>query len=241
MLRSINKQKIKNVKHYLNAKSKFKIGDLIEMEILRGDENIVLEAVIGQIPINAPIIMVDQQEVNAATDWNSVFVTYGLLNFAKSGGEIAYVLAHELAHAVRGHVTKVQGGKILNTIIAIALGTVAETASPGTGEVVMRGVAEIGDIFTATYSRDLEREADYFGTRFVYYAGYDVDICATVHERFATEIPASMIENYLSTHPSSPERMLRIQKTIEELKKDDSTLQEVAQEDSVVNDENPAQ
>jgi len=89
----------------------------------------------------------------------------------------------------------------------------------------MRGVGQIGDIFNASYSRDLEREADYFGTKFVYYSGYDVNACATVEERFAIEIPATMIEHYLSTHPSSPERVARVRKTIEELKANKTILE----------------
>lgn len=218
ILVSLNKIKINNINRFQALASKFKIGQPVEMEILRGNQNLALSTKIEQLPINLPIIMVDQQEVNAATDGKLIVVTYGLVNFAKSDDEIAAVLGHELAHAVRGHVAKAQGGQILTLIAALALGIAAERNSPGSGQGVMRGVGQIGDIFNASYSRDLEREADYFGTKFVYYSGYDVNACATVEERFAIEIPATMIEHYLSTHPSSPERVARVRKTIEELK-----------------------
>ncbi|MBU0693700.1 MAG: M48 family metalloprotease [Candidatus Omnitrophica bacterium] len=218
VLLSLNKISISHINHFRRAVSRFKIGDLVRMEITRRDETLIIEEKIGQIPVNVPTIMVDAQEVNAATDGRSIFITYGLLNFVKSDDEIAAVLAHELAHAVRGHVVKRQGWQILGLVAAVTLGIAVESQTPGAGEAVMRGAGEIGDIFNAGYSRDLEREADYFGTKFVYSAGYDPDMCATLHERFAVEIPASMIQNYLSTHPSSPERMLRIKKTIEELK-----------------------
>ena len=218
ILVSLNKIKINNINRFQALASKFKIGQPVEMEILRGNQNLALSTKIEQLPINLPIIMVDQQEVNAATDGKLIVVTYGLVNFAKSDDEIAAVLGHELAHAVRGHVAKAQGGQILTLIAALALGIAAERNSPGSGQGVMRGVGQIGDIFNASYSRDLEREADYFGTKFVYYSGYDVNACTTVEERFAIEIPATMIEHYLSTHPSSPERVARVRKTIEELK-----------------------
>lgn len=218
VLVSINKTKINNISQYQALASKFKIGESIQLEILRGNQRLNLEMRIGRIPVNLPIIMVDSQEVNAATDGRSIVVTYGLINFAKSDDEIAAVLGHELAHAVRAHIAKAQGGQILSFLAALALGIAAESNAPGSGEGVMRGLGQLGDIFNATYSRDLEREADYFGTKFVYYSGYDVDTCATVEERFAIEMPASMIHNFLSTHPSSPERVARIKKTIAELK-----------------------
>lgn len=215
---SLNKTMIRNINQFNGVVSGFKVGDLVEIEILREGNLLSFRTYISSIPINLPIIMVDMPEVNAATDGRAIFITYGLLNFAKSDDEIAAVLAHELAHAARGHVAKMQGGQIFNFLTALALGMVAESSSPGSGEVVMRGVGQLGNIFTASYSRDLEREADYFGTRFVYSAGYNVEVCATVEERFAIEIPATLIQNYLSTHPSSAERVVRIRKTIEELK-----------------------
>ena len=230
VLVSINKVKINNINRFRAVASNFKIGDPIQIEILRGNETLTLETKIGQVPVNLPITMVDLQEVNAATDGKSIVVTYGLINFAKSDDEIAAVLGHELAHAVRGHVAKAQGGQILTLLAALALGIAAESNAPGSGEGIMRGAGQIGDFFNASYSRDLEREADYFGAKFVYYSGYDVDTCATVEERFAIEIPASMIHNFLSTHPSSPERVARIRKAIEELKAGKSAMPETKQE-----------
>lgn len=162
--------------------------------------------------------MFDMQEVNAATDGESLFVTQGVLNFTKSDDEIAAVLAHELAHAARGHVAKMQGGRLLGSLLTLALGIVADHNAPGSGEIVMRGVGTAANLFTAKYSRDFERESDYFGARFVYSAGYEVDVFTTFMERFAIEIPDSMVRSYFSTHPSTPERMLRLKKIAEELK-----------------------
>lgn len=230
LLVSINKRKIDNLYNLNSVATTFKIGQPIQIQIIRGNETLNFETKIGEIPINCPLVLFDAPEVNAATDGRAIYVTYGLLNFAKSDDEIAAVLGHELAHAVRGHVVKAAGGQILIFLAALALGIAAESSSPGSGEGVVRGADLIGNIFTASYSRDLEREADYFGTKFVYFAGFDVDVCATVEERFAIEIPATMIQNYLSTHPSSPERVARIRKTIEELKVSQSATSETKQE-----------
>ncbi len=218
ILLSVNGKDMNNLNYFNASVSGLKIGDPLQLKILRASQKLTFETRVAKIPINTPISMVDWQEVNAATDGKVIVVTYGLVNFAKSDDEIAAVIGHELAHAARGHILRAQGGQIISLIAALTLGIVAENNAPGSGEGVMRGVSQFGDIFNANFSRDLEREADYFGTRFVYYAGYDVDTCATVQERFAIEMPESMTANYFSTHPSSPERVARIKKEIEELK-----------------------
>jgi len=79
-------------------------------------------------------------------------------------------------------------------------------------------VFEIGRAFGAKYSRDLEKEADYFGLQYAHLAGFDIEAGADVWERFAIEIPQSMVRDFMSTHPSSPERFVHIKKIIEEIK-----------------------
>ncbi|UCD14913.1 MAG: M48 family metalloprotease [Candidatus Omnitrophota bacterium] len=218
VIASINGKKIRDIRQFARVASKFKIGDIVQIDILRKEEKKVFNIKIGSMPVNLPLVMVDMQEANAATDGKAIYITRGLLYFIKSDDELAAVIAHELAHAVRNHVIKMQGTQLIGTIVALVLGSAADSGAPGTGEGVARGVSYLSNIFSAGYSRDLEREADYFSVKFVYNAGFDADVCATLHERFAVEIPASMIESYLSTHPSSPERMLRVRKIIEELK-----------------------
>jgi membrane-associated protease RseP (regulator of RpoE activity) len=210
---SVDNEKISSVREFNQYSRKLNIGDLIKLQVQRGGIHKDIFLTVGSIPINVPIVMVDVQEVNAAASSNAIYVTYGLMNFVKSDDEIAAVLAHELAHFVRGHVSKAQMSSLLSLLIGIPLGLIAEEAAPGTGDLVMR----TADVFKASYSRDLEREADYFGVKFVYFAGYAPCVCASFQERFAIEIPRSMIRNYLSTHPSSPERMLRIKKAVQEL------------------------
>ena len=84
VLISFNKTKINNINRFQAIASKLKIDQPLEIEILRGSQNLTLNTKVGQIPINLPIMMVDAQEVNAATDGKIIVVTYGLINFAKS-------------------------------------------------------------------------------------------------------------------------------------------------------------
>jgi len=213
VLVSVDNKSFFSVRDFERYRDKLSIGNSIKLKIQRGSLSKDVFLTVASIPINVPIIMVDVQEVNAAASSNAIYVTYGLMNFVKSNDEIAAVLGHELTHLVRGHVSKAQISSLLSLLIAIPLGIIADEAAPGSGDLVLR----TADIFKASYSRDLEREADYFGLKFIYQAGFDPCVSASFQERFAIEIPQSMIRNYLSTHPSSPERMLRMKKAIEEL------------------------
>ena len=208
----------KNINHVgATIENGLTAGEKVELLVLRNGQTMDIPIKVSEIPFAVSFTLVDDQSVNAAAGTNQIFVTYGLINFAKSDDEIAAVIGHELGHLTRGHVMRMQGSNIISIIAAIGLGIAAETVSPGSGSTVMRGVGGIGDVFKARFSRDLEREADYFGVKYLYLAGYDPQVAVSVHERFAIEIPSSMTRDFFSSHPSSPERSVRIKKTIEEL------------------------
>lgn len=166
-------------------------------------------------PLDVAFRMVDDQEVNAGASPDLVAVTYGLMRFVKSDDEIAVVLGHELAHIAKGHHLKESGIGLLSMLAGIAAGIGANKVSPGSGDIVMRSVSSA---FNARFSQDFEREADYFGLKYVQLSGFDIEAGVDVWERFAIEVPQSMTRNFFNTHPSSPERMLRLKKIIQELK-----------------------
>jgi predicted Zn-dependent protease len=143
-----------------------------------------------------------------------------LLNFTKSDEELAGALAHELAHIIRGHLAMKKGGIVVNTIAAVSLGVTAEVFVPGTGTAVMNGIQGVGTMFSYKFSRDLEREADYYSLKILDWADYPLDEAAQFQERFSIEVPKTLIAGYLNTHPNSPERKLRIEKSIEEIRQE---------------------
>ena len=190
-------------------------GQLVELEVLRSGIKTNLGFRLGSKPLDVSFRMVDEQEVNAGAMPNLIVVTYGLMRFTKSDDEVAAVLGHELAHITKGHHLKGSGINLISMLAGIAAGIGANQVSPGSGDAVMRSVSAA---FSSRFSQDFEREADYFGLKYIHLAGFNIEAGVDVWERFAIEIPQSMTRNFFSTHPSSPERMVRLKKIVEELK-----------------------
>ena len=216
----IGKKDVRDIDSFRYATSSARLKDKkdIEIEINRYGENKIFLSEISVMPRKISFDIIDRQEINAGAGPNLILVTYGLMNFVNSDDEIAIILAHELAHITKGHISKITGMEMLAGLAAIGVGVLSEHISPGSGREVVRVASGASKVFSRSYSRDLEREADYFGLKYVKLTGYDYKVATGLWERFAIEVPKSMVRNYLSTHPISPERLVRVQKIIEELK-----------------------
>ena len=59
------------------------------------------------------------------------------------------------------------------------------------------------------FSRDAERQADYFGLQYMYHAGYDPNSYVTFFERIQADEKRrpGTIPKVFSTHPPTPERI----------------------------------
>ncbi|MBN1405898.1 MAG: M48 family metalloprotease, partial [Candidatus Omnitrophica bacterium] len=233
-LEKINDKKIVNTQQCSDKFSKLKPGEGVTLTISRKNEQVTIPItageesidttpqievltraiIIGKKPLNAPLNVVDMEEVNAAASPQGVYITYGMLRFTNTDDETAAILAHELAHITKGHLAKHQGASLAGSLICLSLGIVAEVFAPGSGNAVLRGSDAVSQSFQAQYSQDLEREADYYSVYYMHDAGYNMDVCGTIEERLAIEVPKTMISHFLATHPSSPERLVRIKQTI---------------------------
>jgi predicted Zn-dependent protease len=173
---------------------------------------------------NPPIVtfeLMESDEINAfaARHPNKpneylIAVSRGMLRFVKSNDELAVVLGHELAHIAKGHIQQTE----TRVTFGALLGAIAGGLLFGTEEGA-EAFAELGANIGATmHSQDQEREADFMGLTYVYKAGYDSEAGMRIWERFAIELPESINKQLMSTHPASPERMLRLQKIAQELK-----------------------
>ena len=155
-----------------------------------------------------------KETVNAFADGNTIAVTTGMLRFVKSDDELAVVLGHELAHNILAHPTKGRGSAIAGGFLGLLLDAAAAAGGVNTGGLFSQWGAQAGRLM---FSKDYEREADYLGLYFAARAGFDPSRAPDLWRRMAIEHPASIKDNFLATHPSTPERAATLQATVQEI------------------------
>ncbi len=183
----------------------------LEVRFLRRGEEQSAAVLLRAVPKNIVFRMTADEDINAyAAPGGVVTVTYGMMRFAHSDDELAVVLGHELAHITEHHIMKNLGTGLVAGVVGGTLQIVIDVFAPGLGGPVGQGAAQA---IQSQFSKDFEREADFKGLQYAYAAGFDPQAGQRVWERFAVEIPRSMASFFLSSHPPSPERMIRLQKT----------------------------
>jgi predicted Zn-dependent protease len=112
--------------------------------------------------------ILDSPAVNAfALPGGYIYVTRGLLALANSEDELAGVLAHETGHVAARHVAERYSQGVLASFGAAAIALALESPDAS-------GAAGLGSsLYTASYSRGQETEADALGVRYLAKAGYD--------------------------------------------------------------------
>lgn len=191
-------------------------------EKVRPNENIVVRLVDRTVEFQTEKIgvkvnkikVIPAAEVNAfVDDSNNLYLTNSLLRFVNDDNQLAVIIGHELAHIERGHVVKRMGVGVLVGILAAAAEAII-TSGQGSGDLSWL----ITQAVVSKFSRDQEREADYFGLKYAYLAGYDIEKGVDVWLDLGSSAPASLTKSFLSTHPTSSERLARLRKIVSLLK-----------------------
>ena len=125
-----------------------------------------------------------------------------------SDAEIAQVMGHEMAHALREHSREQVSRQQTTGIIAGVLGAVGEAYGISTASQITGLTADIG--FNLPFSRTHETEADLLGMELAARAGYNPDAAITLWNKMQAADPNGTIE-FLSSHPDPANRqaMLR--------------------------------
>jgi len=82
------------------------------------------------------------------------------------------------------------------------------------GEYTKIGMAKGGMV----YSIDMEKEADYVGLYILALSGYDIEEVPNVFRKLGAAHPKNIEAKYATSHPSTPERFIAMEKTVEEIK-----------------------
>ncbi len=127
--------------------------------------------------------------------------TQKLIANMQNRDEVAFVLGHEAAHHIRGHIPKTRQ----NAIAGALIGTIAAAALGIDAQPVMDLGATIG---ARQYSRKFELQADELGAVITHRAGYDPVRGAL----YFTRIPDPG-DRFLGTHPPNAERQAVVRRT----------------------------
>ncbi len=135
----------------------------------------------------------------------------GIINQLKlNDDEIAAIMGHEMAHALREHSREQFGKSAATSLLARGAGAIVSGIF-GIDPRVTDTVAQYGAQGLALkYSRDDEREADLIGLDLAARAGYDPRAGVALWQKMASLNKAQPLE-ILSTHPAGPERVRQIQ------------------------------
>jgi predicted Zn-dependent protease len=147
--------------------------------------------------------VIASDQVNAFCMAGGKIAVYtGLINrLQASDAELAAVMGHEIAHALREHSRE----QVSRQMAIGALGTVAGAAT---------GSAAVGDLagmvsqvtFGLPNSREAETESDRIGVELAARAGYDPHAAVTLWQKMAN-VGGSRAPQFLSTHPSPANRI----------------------------------
>ncbi|MGQ9592634.1 MAG: M48 family metalloprotease, partial [Planctomycetota bacterium] len=166
------------------------------------------------VPYRFAVLVAD--EVNAfAAPYGYVFVTAGALRFAKDEAELAFLLAHEIAHVERRHGlaqicrARLDLEKRAARGRADALAEPLEAEAKARLEELQKRMDELSDLVVRGYGREDEREADLIALDLVSRTGYDPQAALRLLERIAEaggkeELP---IPKLFRSHPRPEERL----------------------------------
>ncbi|MCC2970909.1 M48 family metallopeptidase [Massilia sp. IC2-476] len=148
----------------------------------------------------------NSDNVNAYADGQRVMVTRGMMGFVQGDDELAYVIAHTMAHNMLGHAASQRNaatiGSIIDNLTRIA---------PDTSMLIGSGGIKA---MPATLDTAADRLAVYLLAR----ADYRIEGVSSFWKRFAETYPATVLNGHTANHPSLAQRTATIDKAVAEVK-----------------------
>ena len=130
-----------------------------------------------------------------------------------SDDEVAMVMGHEIAHALREHARERMGKSAVTNGVA-RIGGVLASVFFGIDPNITDGLARGGaSLLTLEFSREDESEADLVGMEIAARAGFDPRSGVTLWQKMSAANKGAPPQ-WLSTHPSGTTRIADIQKNL---------------------------
>ena len=144
------------------------------------------------------------EDVNAyCMPGGKIMVYTGLIDEVKpTDAELAAVIGHEIAHALREH-----SRERLSRAYAEQMVLAGVAVATGAQESTMQLASQISAVtFTLPHSREQEAEADRIGLELMARAGYDPNAAVTLWQKMS-KLSSGGPPEFLSTHPSGESRI----------------------------------
>jgi predicted Zn-dependent protease len=142
-----------------------------------------------------------------------IFVNSGLFKYVRSDAELATVISHEVAHALRSHgiegAQRKQNASLVGALLQVGMGvagvdpSIAHTVTQAYGYGATYG-------YIRPYSREKETEADVIGLMLMAKAGYDPRSALSFWKKFARQ--GQRVPEFFSTHPSTSHRIANLER-----------------------------
>jgi Zn-dependent protease with chaperone function len=154
--------------------------------------------------------VINARDINAfALPGGPMYINRGMIEAARTEGEMAGVMAHELAHVALRHGTA-QATKAQKYSVLAGIGAIAGAIIGGVpGAIVGQGSQVAVGTYFLKFSREYETEADILGAQIMARAGYDprdlANMFRTIQQQGGSGGP-----EFLSSHPNPSNRYERI-------------------------------
>jgi predicted Zn-dependent protease len=134
--------------------------------------------------------------------------TLALIADAQNADELAFVMGHEAAHHIAGHIARREDQAVAGALVA---GVLAQAGGLSPDEV--RAAQDLGaEVAARTYSREFELEADALGAQIAFIAGFDPVLGTGFFDRLPD--PG---DRFLGTHPPNAERKAVVAATVRQM------------------------
>ena len=152
-------------------------------------------------------------DINAfALPGGFVYVQRGLIQRVRTEGELAGVMAHEIAHVALRHQTN-QASKAY--LARAGVGVLGGLLGGKSGSRIIEAVGGVGlNALFLKYSRSAEEQADIVGAQIMARAGYDPSDMARFFDLLRQEAgrDPSKVERFFSDHPAPADRAARVRR-----------------------------
>jgi len=158
---------------------------------------------------NWEVNVIDSEQLNAfCMPGGKIMVYSGLINnIALSDQEIAIVIGHEIAHALREH-SREQVSQAMAAQTAIDIGASLLGLGAATSSMASSGYQAL---VASKFSRNDESESDRIGLELAARAGFNPRAGITLWEKMITASSGNAPPEFLSSHPAGASRVKQIE------------------------------